>query len=363
MLPARWYGTTFNVLYSNEPSQKTPMKLHLVTSRDGFDLISLDWKASVQRFRTPDVDSVEAKGTTAVLTMNPNHKFTTVFLNTRPESCASIVEALTVQSPALSSSTDASPRALRVVIPSFNLPAGKIAQLQGFLVDETQQLLQAVECQTTVNSALVDAFTCVLRGRYSDDHVQNPDHAAKSAMLDLKSFLITTWCGGILKCIEGARSPPAAKWYAMIAEGCAQTVSKVGKGLSILCDDLMRALPSFPEGVAAAANRIRREANALSERGAAERPLHEPAALGVMCQLTVTLLAGIVVGMYRIDCDAMAAEVVQFTKTLGAHPNAVLQAQSRFIRAITCFMDGKRCHSAFHWVFCVWDFKDAVEAQ
>jgi hypothetical protein len=319
------------------------MKVHLITSRDGFELISLDWRTSVQRFRTADIDGVEAKGTIAVLTMNPNHKLTTVFLNTHPETCDTVVEALTVAPPPSSAALIRTSRDVK-------------------LEDEIRQLLHAIGCQNAAHFQLVDAFACVLRARHSDDYVQNGDQATKSAMADFRRFLVATLCGGVLKCVEAAGS----KWYVIMAEACVQTISKVGQGVSIFCGDLVEALPHFPEGVAAAATQVRRETIEASERAAARTPLHDAAALAVVNQVMLTLLAGVVVGMYAIDCEALAAKVVEFTKSLPAgraQTSEVLQAQSRFIRAITCFMDGKRYESAFHWVFCVWDFKDAGEGQ
>jgi hypothetical protein len=67
-LPPRSHGTTFNVSDFPEHTQKSPIRAHIITSRDGFGLISLDWKIPIFAVPAAELASDELK---AVLISSP----------------------------------------------------------------------------------------------------------------------------------------------------------------------------------------------------------------------------------------------------------------------------------------------------
>jgi len=305
------------------------------------------------------VDQVEVKDTVITLTMVTGHNFPVVTLGTRPYAPDNLVQAITPTSePASRKRRDSTFLSLRAIIPSFKLSSGKSVQLQNCLIEQCRQLLQTFDAQP-IDFSFIDAVTSLLRLRVSDEDALAPDQVVKLTIADLKRFLIITWCSGILKCVRSADSDAAISFYSLLARNCAQTVSKIGPGLSIFCDDLNQALSHFPDGVDTSVRRIIREARESLDREAAKSPPHLAPALPVAYELALTVMAAVVVGMYSQDCEAMAARAVEYaTEAIGERRDepamSARDAQARFIRDVTLFMDGRRYEENFHWVFCVW---------
>jgi hypothetical protein len=359
-LPSRWYGTTFNVLYSNEPTQKVPIKAHLITSRDGFELISSDWKTSIQKFSPSDVDRIEPKKTIAVLTMKPGQKMTSISLNTKPDPCDSIVAALTPV-PALSASkVDLRYLAPRLVLPHFKAP-DRIGPLHSAIVDQTTQLLQLFGA--VANAAFSDVFACLLRMRQPNDQIAQADRAVASTVCDLKRWLIVTWCSAIVRCLQPAESPTQEHFFIKLAHFCAETVAKACRGVQISSDDLSQAVGHFPDGVDAAVQRITREAQEALDREAARVLPFDKSGLKVVYNVALEALAGAVVGMYPSDCDALAAKAVDFTAAVATKDRMedtrkdLSQVQTAFLKATLCLLDGRRYEEPFQWIYCLWGFR------
>jgi hypothetical protein len=146
-------------------------------------------------------------------------------------------------------------------------------------------------------------------------------------------------------------------------------MAKVGPAISIFIDDLIGAIEAFPDGVATCAERIRGQAEEAINRETAKTPPRDPIGLKIVSELALTMLAAVVTGMYQVDCEWFSAKIVDFVVALVGDPRKrdratteVLAAQTRFLRAMLCFMDGRRCEENFHWMFCVWPFRTAEQS-
>jgi hypothetical protein len=370
LLPARWYGTTFNVVYTNEPTQKSPLKAHVLTSRDGFEIISGDWKTSYQKFSPSDVDRIESKKTMAVLMMKPGQRVTTISLSTRPAPCDSLIAALTPTSCAQLPKPEPKFLALRDILPTFKFPdhAQKM-QLHGVIGDQTTQLLQLFGVSSGANPAFIDVFSCLLRMRYYNEQVQAIDQAVKSTLADLRRRLIVAWCSGIARCLQSPESPTQERFYAKVAAAAVETVSRACKAVQIACDDLVAAVPQFPTDVEPAVARIMKEAQDALDREASRFPAYDRPGLKVMYCLTLSALAGAVVGMYQVDCDAFAAKVVEYATAVANKDRVeeakrdVIIAQTAFLKDILCLLDGRRYDEPFQWIYCTWEFREGGTEQ
>jgi hypothetical protein len=360
-LPSRWYGTTFNVLYSNEPLLKTPIKAHLITSRDGFELISSDWKTSIQKFSPADVERIEPKKTIAVLTMKPGQKMTTISLNTKPDPCDSIVAALTPGAASSPAKPDLKYLAPRLILPHFKA-SERIGQLQAAIVDQTSQLLQLFGA--AANAPFSDVFACLLRMRQPNDQVSQADRAVASTICDLKRWLIVTWCAGIVRCLQPAESPTQEHFFIKLAHFSAETIAKACRGVQISSDDLIQAVGHFPDGVEAAVQRISREAQDAIDREAARVVPFDKPGLKLVYNMALEALAGAVVGMYASDCEALSSKVVDYTAAVATKERTedargdLIQMQTAFLKATLCLLDGRRYEEPFQWIYCVWGFRN-----
>jgi hypothetical protein len=346
MLPSRWFGRTFDVLYSNDPSQRTPIKVHLITSRDSFELISADWKTSFQRFRVSDLSGIESHGTSVVLTMSANHKFSSVTLNMRPKSPESLVQALTAVP----------------IRPESTIALSPLLQnSQPDLIEETRSLLQTLGCDPPVNLVFVEAVACLVRCHLQEGQPEKPD----TVICGFQRFMIGALSKAILRAVQKADSSNVVSFYGDIARGCARTIVKLAPALSIFVADLIDAIEKFPEGVGECAGRIRTEAENVVGKEAVMTSPHRQTGLQIVKQLVLTLLAAVTVGMYQVDCVAFSAKIFDFVTALQDQrkrdeaTREVLAAQTRFLGMLLCFMDGRRCEEDFYWMFCVWPFRVA----
>jgi hypothetical protein len=69
-----------------------------------------------------------------------------------------------------------------------------------------------------------------------------------------------------------------------------------------------------------------------------------------------------VVGMYASDCDALAAKAVNYIAAVAVKDRTedarkdLIQAQTAFLKATVCLLDGRRYEEPFQWIYCVWEF-------
>jgi hypothetical protein len=370
MFPARYHGTTFDVTYLSDPAQKVPTRAHLITSRDSFELISLDWKTPILTCPAAELASVESKKNSAILTFKPNSKLTQFSLSTKPEPLEPLVAALTQ----IFALPRTEPRflALRTILPSFKFAEeAQTKAAQKGIREQTAQFMQAF-CSSAgsiaVNGAFVDVFSCVFRMRYRNESVQPVDASVKALGQDVRRHLISLWCSGILKCLKPTDSANAKLFYSRLATNAVQTVGKAASRVGISCDDLVKAMvafaePSGKEAIEAAAKRIAKEANEASERELARKAPFDLGQLPLLLNLAVIVLAGIAGGMYAVDVDALAEKVVDFTQAVLAggraeeKKRALLQEQNIFLRDFVSRLDGQRYDEPFQFIFCIWGLR------
>jgi hypothetical protein len=348
MLPPRWYGTTFPVHYSNEPSQKTPIKVHLITSRDSFELISLDWQTSLEQFSAQDIDRIESKKTTAVLTMKPLCKFTTISLNSAPDPCDHVVEALTI--------TTVSPK-LEVhfltassVIPSMRVSANTF---QRSAVDLANQLLQFFGAQALNCPSVVDALVCFHRVRFPPDGVID-GHLPQVAM-EIKRFLLVTWAKAYGICaqpVEGASPEFQQKMIQFIVIMLKKVAASVG---------IVGSLEGAPDAMAKRVGGMAQDAIDREEQ--VKRPA-DVAGARFLVGSALAMIGGAVAGMYESDLKTFAQGIVDYTQAIVDRASSADQArhvlqqkQATFLREMLCLLDGRRSDEVFQWIYCLWDLR------
>jgi hypothetical protein len=346
ILPPRWYGTTFTVQYSNEPSQKTPLKVHLITSRDAFDLISLDWKTSMEQFSAQEIDRIESKKTTAVLVMKPQCKFTTIFLTTAPDPCDHIAEALTLSPPP----AKPEPHYLSAVsiIPSMRINQAPFIRS---VVELCNQLLQFFGTQPTICPPLVDAVICFYRGRFFSDGLGDINLTA--AGIEIKRLLIVIWSKSYPSCLQSGDSSNAS-FQQKMGQSILITLKKVATNIGIPCSDL--------EGVGmVAAETIVKRIGQVAQ-GAIDKD--DTIGARALAAAALAMLGGAVVGLYEVDMRAFAQGIVEYVQVAIDRPSATEQAryvlqqkQLVFLREMLCLLDGRRFDESFQWIYCLWELR------
>jgi hypothetical protein len=368
MFPPRYHGTAFTVLYSNEPFLKTPIKAHLITSLDSFELISADWRTSIQKFQPGDIDRVENKKTSVLLAMKPGSKVTTVTLTTKPAPSDGLAAALTV--------VLAIPRpevrflALGQILPSFNFAdKSQSTELQKSITEATTNLVllfSTSKGSPATNGPFVDVFTCLYRIRYTNAKVPGPEPSVPDTVLAIKRHVVALWCAAIGRCAQPVETPVAKVFFARLALNAAQTVAKAGESLGIDCDELLQATGSFAEqgaaeGVEAAAKKIGVEVEAAIDAEIEAIGAPDPGHVRFLLNLATMLLAGVIVGVYHPDVYDLAEKVVAFTKATVAKAGIeqakrdLAQSQALYLRNMLGFLDGVRFEEPFQYVFCIWN--------
>jgi hypothetical protein len=375
MFPPRYHGTTFNVNYWSDPNQKGASKAHLITSRDFFELISLDWRTSLQRYLSSEIDRVETKKATVVVSFKPSTKYSSVTFSTSPDPIEPLIAALSqVLSLPKQENRFLSHRA---ILPSFKFSSQAQSQaLHKAITEQTCQFLQTF-CSSSgsiaVNCPFVDVFTCVYRMRYRNEGAQVIDQSVKSLGLDIRRHIVATWCGAIVKCQQPADTHSAQMFYARVAQNAGNTVVKASSALGIQTGELLRAVTAFAEegkseGVAAAAKQIAKEAVDATDREIAKVLPHDLQNLRFLMDSAVIMLAGIAARMYPVDVDRFAAKVVEYTQAVlnrnqvDAARKALVQTQQIFMRDMVCLLDGQRYDEPFQFIFCIWGLRENMDA-
>jgi hypothetical protein len=374
MFPPRYHGTVFNVSYWTDPNQKGPSKAHLITSRDFFELISLDWRTSLQKYPSSEVERVETKKATAVVSFKPSARHASVTFSTAPDPIEGLMSAL---SPVLSLPKHEN-RFLshRAILPSFKFSSQAQAQaLHKGITEQTCQFLQTF-CSSSgsiaVNCAFVDVFTCVYRMRYRNEGAQVIEQSVRSLGLDLRRHIVAIWCGAIVKCQQPADTHSAQMFYARVAQNAGNTVVKASAALGIQSAELLRAVTAFAEegksdGVAAAAKLVAKEAADAADREIAKVSPHDLQNLRFLMDSAVIVLAGIAAGMYPVDVDRFAAKIVDYTQAVlnrnqvDAARKALVQTQDVFMRDMVCLLDGQRYDEPFQFIFCIWGLRAKLD--
>jgi hypothetical protein len=368
MFPPRYHGTAFTVLYSNEPVLKNPIKVHLITSLDSFELISADWRTSIQKFQPGDIDRVDNKKTAVVLAMKPGSKLTTVTLTTKPEPSDDLAAALTV--------VLAIPRpeirflALSQILPTFRFTErSQSMKLHKSIMDATTNFLlffSGSKGSSATNGPFVDVFTCLYRVRYRNSKVVAPEPSVPDTVQAIKRHLVLLWCSAITKCAQPAETPIAKLFSSRVALNAAQTVAKAGESLGINCDELLQTTGGYaeqgsPDGVELAVGKIEM---IVQEAINTEIAAIEPPDIGhirLMLNIVIMVFAGVIVGMYQPDIDDLAERTVAFTSAIVTGTGIdqtkrdLIQIQALFLKNMLGFLDGLRFEDPFQYIFCLWD--------
>jgi hypothetical protein len=368
MFHPRYHGTAFTVLYSNEPVQKTPIKAHLVTSLDSFELISADWRTSFEKFPPGDIERVENKKTAVVLTMHPGSKLMAVTLTTKPLSSDKLAAALTVV-PKITPPEISFP-GFTEILPTFNFSEPSQSPfLRKAMMNATADLIlffSNTESSTSPNVPLIDAITCLYRVRYSNSKVGPFEASVSDTILSIKRHIVILWCSGIAKCAQPSETALAKVFFARLAFNATQTVKKGAESLSMKCHKLLETTGNYaekgsPEGVEAAAMEIGQTAEAAANAELSAIGSPDKGYVRLMLNIVTILLSGVIVGTYQSDIDNMAEKTVGFTRAaitktgFDQAKKELIEVQSLFLKNMLGFLDGLRFEAPFQYIFCVWD--------
>jgi hypothetical protein len=359
MFPARWSGTIFTVQYSNDTTQKTPIRVYVLTSSDTFQIISMDWKTALETIRASEIDRVDGKKTVTSLTLKLA-KFTTMVLNSAPDPCDQLVEALTPCAPA--GEPEPSLLSATTIMPSMRSAA---PQIVGVVTDISRQLLQFFDAGDIVSPALMDALICTHRARFQNEAVVGAKLGFETIAFDLKHTLIVRWAKAADHFQFSEKGSTAVNFQTKIATAIANMIRKVGVSLSMPVHSLEHAIASqsFPTGIEMPIRRLGKEAQDNLDRDELPcRPVDRDGCL-VLRAASLAVIAGVVAGMYEIDLNAYRQAIVEFTQSIGdrggmRQATQTFQArQNIYLRDLLCLLDGKRFDDVFQWIYCLWDLK------
>jgi hypothetical protein len=366
MFNPRYYGSVFTVLYSNDPLVKNPIRAHLLTSKDSFELISADWASSLQKFAPADIALVEDKKTSVVLAMKPGSKVTTVTLSTSPFSSEPLARALSTCSQL--SRPELCFQALSDILPTFNfkdLPQ-KFAVHKGFM-DASVALTQLCQSPNKTDAVpahigIVDALTCLFRFRYRNSNVTPADQSVPATVLSVKRRLLVLWCRGLAKCAVVSENAHENVFHTELAKHIGNTISKICEDIGVETELPAKAAKyagtGTPEGVEAAAQQLERDMQQALDGEIAGLTTCDPGHVELIQHEVITVLAAVRIGLYDADVTAFAAKILACTKA-AIQKNDVQEraelaaAHDDFLKDMLGYLDGIRYEEKFQFVFCL----------
>jgi hypothetical protein len=364
---SQYHGTVYNVFYSSDPNAKSNTKTHVITSPECFELISADWRHSIQQFPVGSLDHVESKK--MLVTVFFRGGTPPIFLNTKPEPCDSLIRALTIVTGSPKPETKS--LSLSGVLPSFRLEEkNRTFQLHRLITDQTVELLQTFRVSTeapAVCMPLVDVFTCLFRFRYRNDPTITFDEAVRNLGADVRRHLLIAWSYAIINCAQPLNVPTAKVYFSRLALHCSRTVELAAKTLNIPCDGLVAACQTYAQddivnGIEQLSLEIARQAQQGIDDGIAAIAPCDVQNLRVLLNLTVLVLAAAISGMYVVDLELIASKIVEYTKAVIMRTNidharrVLFRVQQAFLKDMLYFLDGQRYEEPFQYLFCTWGF-------
>jgi hypothetical protein len=366
MFPPRWHGTAFNISYTNEPTQKAALKAHVITSMDSFEVLSHDWKTSLVRFQPSDIEKVENRKGSVVLSMKPGTKLSTVTFTTRPEPSDNLAAALT--------QTLSNPKpeirflAMVSVIPTFQFPESRAwLDLHKAVMDDSSKILQQftlAKGTAALNGPFVDVCTCAYRMRYDNIAARSIPANVKEVGLNIRRYFVVTWCAAVIKCAQPWDSPNGRVYYSKLATNASNTIAKVAGTLGINCDDLLLAVAGFTDaGIASevppAAQAVAAQAQREMDADLAKTPPCNHGQWLLMLNFALYTIAGIVVGMYQVDIDVLTEQLVEYTNAaiakqqIDAKKRELFRVRDVYLKDLLELLDGQRYDVAFQYIFAI----------
>ena len=365
MFPPEFHGSTFNCLYTCGPNQKNQTVGHVVTSRDSFDIISRDWATVAAHFSVSDVEKVEIRGSSVNVSLKDGVAVKSVSFEPRPEKLKKLLNALTevgvVHKPEIRF------LALQFILPTFKFTGQVQMTLHKLIMDRTDQLAQTFQGSKAVKGTsgpLVDVFSCLYRLRFPNESTDDLETCVGVVDMMIRRHLLKVWCERLNACTKTS-SPAAKSFVTKLSRHIMNTINKAANSLGLPDASLEQEVASYVGG--GGGEGISSEANTLISR--VEHGLKEDlqGPFGVdnvmlFLEMSLTILSGILVGMYPENVDLLVERCVEYTKTVVARGDVTgvrekLKAERQeYLSELLCFLDGQRYEEPFQYIYCIWDF-------
>lgn len=380
MFPPRWHGTAFNVSYTSEPSQKTPIKYHVITSLQSFDLITDDWRTSKATYHPSDIEKIEDRKGIIYVTLNvkDGNQERTLIMDPHPGKPDNLRQALT---PVCSTPKPATRfLALANVLPTFKLLEKNLTMaINKYIMNQTEKLVevfrnmnqystsQKSKERESTSGALVDAFTCLFRFRYNNEDAKNSETNVASLGIDVLRSFLAVWCHAISKAASEKSTDKKSKiFFSRLVVNCANTVFSIANYLKIPYDDLAQSVRDFEtsgnsDGVCRAASDLANVAEDYVHQSIQTILPLDVRDMRVMMNATLMILSGVIVGIYQQDVEDLAEKLVNYTKAVMMRDKVRDATQEldkgieKYRQEFLCFLDGARYDEKFQFVYCVWN--------
>jgi hypothetical protein len=378
MFPPRYHGTVFNVSYEPQPPPKDPLKFggkaHLITTLNGAEVFSADWRDTFAKFQPADIERLENRKTSVVLVMRPGLQTATMILSTKPEPSDALAAALTqilvIPKPEIRF------LALSEILPTCKFPGRREEmEVHKGMMPLAMPIIQAfggTKYSTTTNGQFVDALTCVYRMRYRNSNIQPINDCTKETGLNVRRRMVVIWCDALLRAIQPSEAPFAFPYFSKLALNLRETIVKASKRLSINADDVLAAASQFaesgsPGNLEGIAKRISDEAQGgINADLATSTPVDE-GYFKWSLDLAVITLVGIIVNLYAVDIENFSAVLVRFTRTVVTPGGQVedakkemKQAEALFLRYVLRLLDGQRYDPKFQFIYAIWHLQNQI---
>jgi hypothetical protein len=377
MFTAEFHGTPFDVACMTDIAHKRPVRCHVITSHDHFEVISSDWKKVLERVHVNDVAKVEPRGFAAYVELRPGFRFEWMQLSTSPKPCELLVKALTPVE--LMAKLEVKPVALPEIVASFMFnDRAESGLLTKKLVEESSRLLPEffkIHPASPVNIPFADAVACTYRVRYRNNHVFPLEETVASLCMDIRRSIFELWCLGLIKCVnmDNGESRANRAFSRRLLLGISGTINKAALVLSIDTSDLEEAVQNYmqdaegedallAEEVIGSARKLATDVRADIEAGIEGiRPADE-AGFRRLLELAVIVFAGIAAEIYDDAVIILVKKIYHYTESLISTSRHVVETSSAlnkgrlsFIMELMTFLDGKRYYQTFQYIYCIWD--------
>ncbi|KAH0788170.1 hypothetical protein GPJ56_008001 [Histomonas meleagridis] len=215
---------------------------------------------------------------------------------------------------------------------------------------------------TSVNGALVDLLSCGYRMRYGDG--ERGIGKAQSFSIEIQHHIIRMWLKSLIRASESTDSKTNDLFYSRLSGSILDTISLLSNRISLSCDDLFTGNEndSNLNTLISSSKKVIEELDKMDEEDFEADSPYNTEYLGLLMDIIVVGISGIVVGMYQIDIDDLAEKVVNFVKALVTNSKetsalkiSMEKSCKSYLTEMLRYLDGHRFESDFQFVYCTWD--------
>ena len=356
VFPSQFFGTVFHItLHRGDGKTKEGTKGHLLTTKDSFSVLSIDWKNTVLNIPVEQVVSAELKGDDVLLHIKNDSKPQTYFIETYKaeklkQALTPVPEKQTKPIVFLTATT---------IVPTLNNTDSKdLYDNAATFANKFYTPFGAKQFPPNFG----DMIVCMYRARFPNSFVNNISRNIDLLLASFRREFLLDWCVSLVRACRFKVEPNAFEYFVRIIVNTAADIATNAEPLQTNCTDMLTAIAQMSEtGDAApiitAAEQIRAHIAVAVEQSYKDAPPLNVSFSDLMMKVSLVMFCGTMVQIFQVDVDRLTQKAVEFATAIASklpwdEPLKNLKkALDAFANELLRFMDAKRYEAEFHFVF------------